>query len=102
MSFLATRIAYAAVVRYAAGMPSARIFVNAAAVAITSGGVFSQPSRVSGKHTSVAATITDKTNETISAPYVFAPRLSLPSRAAIPLEMMLVSPAGMNAASVTV
>ena len=102
MSFLATRIAYAAVVRYAAGMPSARILVNAAAVVITSGGVFNHPSRVSGAPIRTPATITDNTNETISAPYVFAPRLSLLSRAAIPLEMMLVRPAGMNAASVTV
>ena len=40
--------------------------------------------------------------ETMRAPYVLDARLVLPSPLAIPLEMMLVRPAGMNAASETV
>ena len=40
VSFLATRIAYAAVVRYAAGMPRARIRVKVRAAGSTSRGVF--------------------------------------------------------------
>jgi hypothetical protein len=80
----------------------ARILVNADAAAITSFGVFSHESRVSVCKISIPATSKDKQNDTIKAPYVFAPRLCLLSFAATPLEIMLVKPAGMNAASVTV
>ena len=68
VSFLATNTAYAAVVRYAAGIPTARIRVKFAAVAITSGGVLSHARSGSGKSTRTATRQSESARETASAP----------------------------------
>ena len=102
VSLRATSTAYAAAVRYAAGIAMDLIRVYSIAAAITSGGVFSIVSSCSGHTFRTIATMDDSVRDTMSAPYVLDARLSLPSPRATPLEMMLVRPAGMNAARETV
>ena len=78
------------------------IRVYSIAVAITSGGVFNNVRSCSGHTFRMIVTMVERVMETMRAPYVLDARLVLPSPLAIPLEMMLVRPAGMNAASETV